>query len=121
MGRPERVGELFKAELSEIITRELKDPRLGFVTVTGVDVSPDLKHAAVYVSVLGSDETKLASLAALESAKGFMRGELGRRVRLKFLPELRFKLDTTAEESSKIQRLLGKIHKDHPAEEEPAQ
>jgi ribosome-binding factor A len=107
--RTERVQELAREVLGETI-ESLKDPRVGFTTVTAVRVSPDLRLARVYVSVLGSDEERAATMAGLDSAKPYLRAELGRQVRLRYLPELVFELDTRAEEAERLDRLLKKIH-----------
>lgn len=105
-----RVGEQIKKELSMILQSEFKDPRMGFVTVTGVDVTNDLSQAKVYLSVLGSDEQKEETLRALAQGKGFLRTEVGRRIRLRHTPELIFKFDTSIEYGSKIEDLLHKIN-----------
>ena len=124
MGRIERLGELLREEIGEIIHDELKDPRIGFVTVTSVEVTADTRHARVRLSVLGSEEEREASLEGLHSAQGVLRRELGSRVRMKFTPELHFSLDTSAEHSVKIGRMLqrmrdrGEITDDDDAEGE---
>jgi ribosome-binding factor A len=99
-----------------MLVRGLKDRRIGFVTVTGVDVSPDLRHAKVYVSVMGSDEQKAASLKTLEHAAGWIRHELGQRIRMKFLPELVFMTDNSLEYGEKIDRLLDEIREEPEGE-----
>ena len=104
--RPAQVGEAIQRELSELLLRDLKDPRLGFVTIMGVEVSPDLKHARVFVSALGSDEEQQASMAALESARGWLRHELGQRMDLRYTPELQFRADHTTATADRINRLL---------------
>lgn len=86
--RATRVGEQMKKELSDIIGRKLKDPRIGFVTVTDVRVTGDLQQAKVYISVLGDDEQRENTLKALEKAKGFIRSEIGQRIRLRKTPEI---------------------------------
>ena len=96
--RLERVQKLARQVLGELL-RELKDPRIGFVTITAVRVSADLRHARVLVSVLGDDEQKKESLAGLDSARPHLRQELGRQMRLKYLPDLHFYLDEQAEEA----------------------
>ncbi|GIO29956.1 MULTISPECIES: 30S ribosome-binding factor RbfA [Paenibacillus] len=106
-----RVGEQIKKELSQLIQSELKDPRIGFLTVTGVDVTNDLSQAKVYLSVLGDEEQKENSLKALEKANGFLRSELGKRIRLRHIPELIFKFDESIAYGSKIEKLLGEISK----------
>ncbi|MBD2845243.1 30S ribosome-binding factor RbfA [Paenibacillus sp. IB182496] len=106
-----RVGEQIKKELSLIIQTELKDPRIGFITVTGVDVTSDLSQAKVYLSVLGSDEQKEETLKALARGAGFIRSELGKRIRLRHTPELLFKFDSSIEYGSRIESLLEEINK----------
>jgi ribosome-binding factor A len=95
--------------LGELILA-LKDPRVGFVTVTGVRVTPDLRLARVAVSVLGDDDARKASLAGLESAKPVLRAELGRQMRMKYLPDLVFELDEGADRAERIEQLLHEIH-----------
>ena len=109
--RPGRVGEEIKKVLSQLIQGELKDPRVGFVTVTGVDITGDLSQAKVYLSVFGSDEEKMASLKAIERANGFLRSELGKAIRFRHTPELIFKLDESIQYGSHIEKLLGDISK----------
>jgi ribosome-binding factor A len=108
--RVHRVGEQIKKELSLLLQNEFKDPRLGFITVTGVDVTNDLSQATVYLSVLGSDEQKAESLGALARGKGFLRSELGRRIRLRHVPELIFKFDTSVDYGSRIEQLLRQLN-----------
>lgn len=111
--RTGRVGEQIKKELSVLIQSELKDPRIGFITVTGVEVTPDLSQAKVYLSVFGDDEKKNESLKGLEKANGFLRTELGKRIRLRHTPELIFKIDESIAYGSRIEKLLGEIsHED---------
>jgi len=106
--RSVRVSDLIKEEVAQIIIHRLKDPRIGFVTVTGVNVSEDLRHAKVYVSVL--DDTKQdETLKILNSSAKFIRGELAGRVRTKFIPQLVFKLDESIEYGAKIERILTEI------------
>ena len=107
-----RVGERIKKELSQILQSELKDPRIGFVTVTGVEVTNDLSQATVYLSVLGSDEQKEETLKALGRGQGFIRSEIGRRIRLRHTPELIFKFDTSIEYGSRIEKLLQQINQE---------
>ena len=110
--RVSRVGEQIKKELSQILQTELKDPRVGFVTVTGVDVTNDLSQARVYISVMGDDTQKEETLRALDKAQGFLRSELGRRIRLRQIPELLFKFDTSIEYGSRIEQLLQEINRE---------
>ncbi len=109
--RPNRVGEQIKKEMTEILQRDLKDPRIGFVTVTGVDVTGDLQQATVYITVLGSDEQKESTLQGLSKATGFIRSEIGKRIRLRKTPELLFKFDESIEYGNKIASLLGEINR----------
>lgn len=103
-----RLGDQLQAELADLIQRELKDPRVGFVTVTEVRMSPDLKHARVYVSIFeGADERKRESIDALQRAEGFLRHSLGRRLRLRYVPALKFVVDDTLDHSARIEELLG--------------
>ncbi|WP_442600904.1 30S ribosome-binding factor RbfA [Paenibacillus sp. KN14-4R] len=111
-----RVGEQIKKELSQIIQTNIKDPRVGFITVTGVDVTNDLSQAKVYISVLGSEETKNAALQVLNKAKGFIRSELGKRIRLRIVPDLVFKIDTSIDYSSRIESLLHQINEENSPE-----
>jgi ribosome-binding factor A len=110
--RVSRIGEQMKKELSQIIQREIKDPRIGFVTVTAVEVTGDLQLAKVYISVMGNAEQQEDSHKALEKAKGFIRTELGRRMRLRHTPELNFKTDASIEYGSKIESILKEMKKD---------
>lgn len=107
--RAEKVQEFIKQELSTIILTELKDPRVGFITVTRVEVTGDLRSAKVYISLMGSDEEKAVTWQALQRAVGYLRSEIGKRIRLRFTPELTLHLDETLEYSARIQELLTKI------------
>lgn len=107
--RTGRVNEQIKKELSQLIQTEMKDPRIGFITVTGVEATNDLSQAKVYLSVLGDDEQKAGTLKALEKASGFLRSELGKRIRLRHVPELIFKFDESIAYGSHIEKLLGEI------------
>jgi ribosome-binding factor A len=100
------VGEFLREELTDIIRREVKDPRVGFMSVTEVDVSEDLRTAKVYVSVLGSDDEREATLAALRSAAGFIRHHLKPRLRTRQIPGLEFRGDRSMEHAQEIARTL---------------
>jgi ribosome-binding factor A len=110
-----------KQEIADILMRKIKDPRIGFVTVTDVDVADDLRNAKVFVSVYGGDEEKKASLQGLKSAAPFIRSELGKRMRMRFIPELLFRFDATVERGAHIMELLRSIEeqkdKKDPADE----
>ncbi len=110
--RSTQVAEALKREASDIIANGLKDPRLGFITVTGVDLADDLRYARIYVSVLGAPDVQKRSLQGLESAKGFVRRELGQRLRLKFTPEIDFKVDESVARGDRIDRLLHQIEEE---------
>jgi ribosome-binding factor A len=101
-----RVDEAVRAVLSDAITREIKDPRVGFVTVTAVKTSPDLRHARVYVSVLGDAEARADSLVGLASAHGFLQGRIASQLRLKHTPTLAFEYDDTVDRSMRLSELL---------------
>ncbi len=107
--RAERLGHQIRNEVAELIARDLKDPRIGFATVTRVDLSADLTHARVLVSVLGTTEAQEGTLAGLASAAGFIRHEIGHRLQLRRAPELTFVLDHGAEEGQRIEILLQKL------------
>jgi ribosome-binding factor A len=108
--RSERLGELLLAEISELVVRDLKDPRLGFVTFTRVELSDDLRHAKVFVSILGSEPEKARTLQGLASATGYIRRHLGRSLRLRYTPELTFLIDESMEHGAKIAQLLRQLH-----------
>lgn len=111
--RPTRVGEQMKKELTEIISRKLKDPRIGFVTVTDVEVTGDLQIAKVYITVLGDEDQKQDTLRGLEKAKGFIRSEMGQRLRLRKTPEILFEFDSAFEYGNKIDSLLRDLNQDN--------
>lgn len=104
--RANRVSEQMKKELGEIISQKIKDPRVGFVTVTDVEVTGDLQQATVYISVLGNDDTKQDSLVGLAKAKGFIRSEIGKRIRLRKIPEITFSFDEAIEYGNRIEKIL---------------
>lgn len=110
--RPQRLALQIQHEVSMILSRNLKDRRMGFVTVTGVEMSPDLRHAKIFVSAMGTDLEKKKSLEALNHAAGWIRHELGQRIRMKFLPEVVFRTDTSLEYGERIDRLLDEIRED---------
>lgn len=116
--RPEKVEEFIKEELSQILQREVRDPRIGFVSVTDVEVSPDLRHARIFVSVLGADEEKAATMEGLASASGYIRRALGQRLQMRFTPELSFRLDESIERGSRVMKLLGEVSR--PTHDDPA-
>ena len=114
--RVEKLQELMKQEISDIVLHELKDPRIGFVTVTSVSCTEDLREAKIYVSIMGDEKAARDSLHGLNSSRGFVRREIGRRIRLRFTPEISFALDASLDYSDHIQRLLNEIHKENRGE-----
>jgi ribosome-binding factor A len=107
--RLDRVNQLIKEEISTLLQRELKDPRLGFVTVTEVDTAKDLRAAKVFVSVLGDERQWASSLAALASARGFVRNWLRQHLDLRVTPEVEFRPDRSMEHAARIQSLLKRV------------
>jgi len=108
--RAHRVAEQMKKELGDIITRKIKDPRVGFVTITDVEVTGDLQQAKIYISVLGNEEERQDTLVGLAKAKGFIRSEIGKRIRLRKTPELSFEMDETIEQGNRIETLLRQLN-----------
>jgi ribosome-binding factor A len=107
--RTERVDELLRQEIGSIITRDLTDPAVGFTTVTRVETTPDLRHARVWVSVIGQPAERAETIAALARAMPFVRHELGRTLRIKRIPELHVRLDDTAERGTRVLQLLAEL------------
>jgi ribosome-binding factor A len=116
--RPNRVSEQMKKELGEIISRKIKDPRIGFVTVTDVNVTGDLQQATVYISVLGDQEQRENTLKGLAKAKGFIRSEIGQRIRLRKTPEITFEFDESIDYGNRIDTLLHQIAKENPSSDD---
>ncbi len=118
--RSDRVGDLIRQVISEMVLRDLNDPRLESVTITGVDVTDDLKLATVFFSALGRKEKEAGALRAFQSAAGLVKKKLGRELRIRYVPDLLFKVDPSFEYGSKIDRLLRDIQeesKEHPPED----
>ncbi|MGP1907543.1 30S ribosome-binding factor RbfA [Metabacillus sp. JX24] len=115
--RANRVGEQMKKELGEIISRKIKDPRIGFVTVTDVRVSGDLQIAKVYISVLGDAEKREDTLKGLAKAKGFIRSEIGQRIRLRKTPEILFEFDESVDYGNRIETLIHEINQENKQED----
>ncbi len=110
--RPERVQEALRQEISRIVHNELKDPRLGFITITKVELTKDLRYAKVYFSVLGEMKDKTLALKGLNSAKGFIKGLIADRIKLRFVPEVAFRIDESLEYTKGIYDILDKIKKE---------
>lgn len=115
--RANRVGEQMKKELGEIISRKIKDPRIGFVTVTDVRVSGDLQIAKVYISVLGDEEKRENTLKGLAKAKGYIRSEIGQRIRLRKTPEILFEFDESVDYGNRIETLIHEINQENKQED----
>jgi ribosome-binding factor A len=107
--RTDRIDELLRQEIGAIIAREIDDPRVGFATVTGVETAPDLRHAKVWVSVIGQEADRKATLQALGRAMPFVRHELGKRLHLKRIPEFHLELDDTVERGTRVLQLLNEL------------
>ena len=108
--RADRVAALIKEELGVILLRGIKDPRIGFVTITDVQVSDDLKHARVFYSVLGDDDKKEETAKGLEQARGFLQRDIAHTLKLRFTPRLSFAADSSLDEGIKIDGIIRKIH-----------
>jgi ribosome-binding factor A len=107
--RRARLNEQLKRELTALIQFEVRDPRVGAITITDVDVTPDLYHAKVFFTLHGDDEERKKALAGLQAAAGFLRGELGRRMHIRRAPELHFTFDETLANALRIERLLHEV------------
>ena len=112
--RAARVGELVRQEVASLLNQGVKDPRIGFVSVMHVKMSSDLRYANVYVSLMGDDKEKKSSLIGLRQATGFMRRELGKKLRLRYTPELRFFEDTTLDDAFHIDEVIKQLHEEDP-------
>jgi ribosome-binding factor A len=104
-GRPQKLGDLIQRELSQLVQQELRDPRVGMITITGVDVSPDFSHAKVFFTILKTENLAEAR-QGLKRAAGFLRSQLARRIRLYTTPELRFEYDESVERGDRLSRLI---------------
>ncbi|HDZ5992255.1 30S ribosome-binding factor RbfA [Staphylococcus aureus] len=109
--RAERVGEQMKKELMDIINNKVKDHRVGFITITDVVLTNDLSQAKVFLTVLGNDKEVENTFKALDKAKGFIKSELGSRMRLRIMPELMYEYDQSIEYGNKIERMIQDLHK----------
>jgi len=119
--RQEKLGELFALELSELLRTRVKDPRVGFASITHVEVSGDLRHAKIFVSVMGSPEEQVATIRTLKHAAGFLRHELAGRITLRYMPELAFKLDNSIAEGAHVLELIQQFEQEkHLQEEHPS-
>lgn len=114
--RRDKVSDLIQKEVASLLQREVHDVRLGFVTVTSVRMSSDLRHARVFVSVMAEGEKRKETMAALESARGFIRGRLGQNLHLRYTPVLAFEIDTSIETGARIEDLLRSVLPPEPPE-----
>jgi len=108
--RTDRMSDLIRDEISRLLLREVHDPRIGFVTLTGASVSPDLRNVRVFVSVFGDETARTASLEALQGAAGYIQKALFRNLRLRYSPELEFQIDDSLERGERIEQMLRQIH-----------
>jgi len=112
--RTNRIGDLIRDEVSNMLLRDLRDPRIGFVTITGASVSPDLRNVRLYVSVLGEASAREESLQALNSAAGFVRRTIFKNLRLRHSPTISFHLDESLDRGARIEEVLNEIHAGAP-------
>lgn len=110
--RVKRIGELIKEKVSTLLREKVADPRIGFVSITDVEVAPDLKSAKVFVSIFGTEKTQKESMSGLLSAKGFIQGEVGRALDLRYTPVLTFIADKTIERASRLMAIMNRIEKE---------
>ena len=116
--RAERVGDLIKREISEMLIRGIKDPRIGLATITKVTISDDLRVAKVYFSIVGGEADRERARRGLVSATGFIKREVGKRIRLRYVPEIVFEFDPSLEYADHINRLIQELHEQEEAREE---
>ncbi len=116
--RQEKLGEQIAVEVSDLLRTRVKDPRVGFASITHVEVSGDLRHAKIFVSVMGEPDEKKQTISALHHATGFLRRELAARLTLRFMPEIVFKLDDSIEQGSRVLSLIRELElQERPAPE----
>jgi len=110
--RPKRVAQLIQKEINAILQKQIKNPQLGFVTITGVKVTDDLQHAKVYFTVYGSEQERISTEKLLKKMTSFVRYHVGQRIRLRYTPEIVFQYDETIERAARIDELINKIQKE---------
>ena len=110
--RAQRVAETIHKEISSLLIKGLKDPRIGFVTITSVDVTSDLRQARIYYTLMGSQESRAETQAGLDSCSSYIRQQLGRQLRLRFIPEIHFEYDASFDYGQKIEKLLSEVKAD---------
>jgi ribosome-binding factor A len=111
MSRADRLAELIKEEISRIIREDISDPRIGFISITDVDVSPDLKNAKIFVSILGNEDNKKEGMEGLQSATKFIRGKLSPLINTRIMPEIKFIRDDSLEKGSKVLNIISRLEK----------
>lgn len=116
--RPARVGDQIRVEMADLLARDVHDPGIGFLTVTHVKVSPDLQHARVYYTIMGDDRARRDASRALERAAPFLRRQLGRRLRLRRVPELQFFFDDSIERQDRLERILQDLNTERAERQE---
>ena len=116
--RPERVQEALRQEISRIIQNEMRDPRIGFLTITKVELTKDLRYAKVYFSVLGEAKDKHLALKGLNNAKGYIKGMISEKIKLRFMPEIAFKIDDSLEHTQHIYDILNNLKKERKADDD---
>ena len=117
-GRPTRVAEEIRKQVAELLMKGVKDPRIGFVSVMAVKMTPDLAYADVYVSLFGSDQEKKASLVGLQRSAGWIRREIGKHLRMRVTPEIRFREDTTLDDVYRLEEKFKEIHAEEDTRKE---
>jgi ribosome-binding factor A len=118
--RQRQVAELLREDISRILREKIRDPRIGFVTITDIEVTADLRHARVYVSVLGSHEEQSAALEALEGASHFVRAQLAHGWTLRYLPEIEFRWDASIERGARVIELLDQVRQEDASDDASA-
>lgn len=117
-GRGKRVAEEIRKKIADLLVKGVKDPRIGFVSIMEVRMSPDLRYANVYVSLYGSASERKGSLVGLQQSAGWMRREIGRRLRIRFMPEIRFLEDTTLDRAFRLEEVFKEIHSEQQLRED---
>ena len=115
--RMHKLNELFKREIGQIIQRDLANPRIGFATVTHAEISSDLKHATIRVSVMGDEQQRRTTAAELNKAAGFIQHVLSRRITIRTMPQIQFKLDRSLDAVQRVEELLNEVHEQHERDE----
>ncbi len=119
--RQEKLGELIAVEISDLLRNRMKDPRVGFASITRVEVSGDFRHARIFVSVMGSPEEQRETMKTLKHASGFLRHELASRLTLRYVPELDFRLDTSIEKGARVLDLIHQVEQEEQLQQEQQQ